>query len=115
MAAMSRAMGHTPEITCSFFANAPDYNAETTSYQVGHIHEHQYTPHGCSALKTGARCPVNPGDDRLCDQEWMTHPLKYLRAKQRRRYQDEGHSSQSEDTKERTEGASEASNPADSS
>ncbi len=115
LAAMSRAMGHTPEITCSFFANAPDYNAETTSYQVGHIYEHQYTPHGCSALKTGARCPVNPGDDRLCDQEWMNHPLKYLRAKQRRRYQNDGHSSQPEDVKERTEGASETSNPADSS
>ena len=37
-------------------------------------------------MKTGARCPVQRGDDTLCDQEWMTHPLKYLRAKQRRRY-----------------------------
>jgi hypothetical protein len=32
---------------------------------------------------------VSFGDDRLCDQEWMIHPLKYLRAKRRRRYQEE--------------------------
>ena len=115
LAAMSRAMGHTPELTISFFENAPDYNAETTSYQVGHIYEHQYTPHGCSALKTGARCPVSPGEDRLCDQEWMNHPLKYLRAKQRRRYQDESRESNREESPERTEGAVSASNPDDSS
>ncbi len=27
--------------------------------------------------------PVLPGDDRLCDREWLTHPLKYVRSKQR--------------------------------
>ena len=52
------------------------------------IYERDYTPHGCAALKTSARCPVQPGDDRLCDQEWLTHPLKYLRAKQRSRYRE---------------------------
>lgn len=115
LAAMSRAMGHTPELTASFFENAPDYNAETTSYQVAHIYERQYTPHGCSALKTGARCPVSQGDDRLCDQEWMTHPLKYLRAKQRRRYQDESLAKAADESSERTEGASDTVEPADSS
>ena len=115
LAAMSRAMRHTPEVTCSFFENAPDYNAETTSYQVGHIYEHQYTPHGCSALKTGARCPVSPGDDRLCDQEWMNHPLKYMRAKQRRRYQEESQNGAVDESSERTEGASESNDTDDSS
>ena len=60
------------------------------SYQINQIYERKYTPHGCAALKTGARCPVSPGDDRLCDQEWLTHPLKYLKAKQRRRFQGNG-------------------------
>jgi len=86
LAAMSRSMGHSQEETLAFFSNAPDYNAETSSYQINQIYEREYTPHGCSALKTGARCPVQRGDDSLCDQEWMSHPLKYLRAKQRRRY-----------------------------
>ena len=88
LASFSRSLGHSQEQTCAFFSGAPDYNAETTSYQVAHVYDREYTPHGCASLKTSARCPVNVGDDRLCDQEWMTHPLKYLRAKQRRRFQD---------------------------
>ncbi|MEC7706859.1 MAG: hypothetical protein VX723_02765, partial [Candidatus Thermoplasmatota archaeon] len=70
LAAFSKSIGLSQQQTCSFFANAPDFNAETTSYQVNQIYERDYTPHGCSALKTSARCPVQPGDDRLCDQEW---------------------------------------------
>lgn len=88
LAAFSKSAGMSQEQTCSFFANAPDYSADTTSYQVNQIYERDYTPHGCAALKTSARCPVQPGDDRLCDQEWLTHPLKYLRAKQRSRYRE---------------------------
>ncbi len=90
LASMSLAMGLSQEQTCGFFVNAPDYSADTTNYQINQIFERKYTPHGCAALKTGARCPVSPGDDRLCDQEWLTHPLKYLKAKQRRRFQDSG-------------------------
>ena len=90
LASMSLAMGLSQEQACGFFANAPDYNADTTSYQINQIYEAKYTPHGCAALKTSARCPVSPGDDRLCDQEWLTHPLKYLKAKQRRRFQETG-------------------------
>ncbi len=86
LAAMSRSMGFSQEEVLAFFSNAPDFSAETSGYQINQIYEREYTPHGCSALKTGARCPVQRGDDTLCDQEWMTHPLKYLRAKQRRRY-----------------------------
>jgi len=86
LAAFSRSIGLQQEQTCNFFSNAPDFNAETTVYQVNQIYEREYTPHGCSALKTNARCPIQIGEDQLCDQEWLTHPLKYIRAKQRRRY-----------------------------
>lgn len=86
LAAFSRSIGLQQEQTCNFFANAPDYNADTTAYQVNQIYEREYTPHGCAALKTNARCPIQIGEDRLCDQEWLTHPLKYIRAKQRRRF-----------------------------
>ena len=61
-------------------------NPDTTNYQVNQIYEREYTPHGCSSLKTNARCPVQPGDDSLCDQEWMDHPLKYIRIKQKGRF-----------------------------
>jgi len=86
LAAFSRSIGLQSEQACNFFSNAPDYNADTTAYQVNQIYEREYTPHGCSALKTNARCPVQVGEDQLCDQEWLTHPLKYIRAKQRRRF-----------------------------
>jgi len=89
LASMSRSMGFSQEETLAFFSNAPDYNVETSGYQINQIYEREYTPHGCSSLKTGARCPVQKGDNTLCDQEWMSHPLKYLRAKQRRRYNED--------------------------
>ena len=40
-------------------------------------------PSGCGKLKVNHNCPVLPSDDRICDIEWMNHPLKYIRAKQR--------------------------------
>ena len=101
LAAFSKSIGLSPEQTCSFFANAPDYSAETTGYQVNQIYERDYTPHGCAALKTSARCPVQPGDDRLCDQEWLTHPLKYIRAKQRSRFRESSQGSQESEVAER--------------
>ncbi len=84
LAAMSSAIGLERSQCTGFFAGAPDYDPDTTRYQVDHVYDGGYTPHGCQTLKINARCPVAPGEDSLCDQEWMTHPLKYLRVKQRR-------------------------------
>ena len=91
LANMSRAIGLDQEQVHSFFVNAPDYNAETTKYQLSQLYEGKYTPEKCDTLKLHARCPVASGvvDDRLCRFEWLTHPLKYTRAKQRRRVRDE--------------------------
>ena len=80
-------MGSTMELpqstTVDFFRGAPDFSEATTSYQVGHVYEQGYTPAVCAKLKVNHNCPVLPGDDRLCDREWLTHPLKYVRSKQR--------------------------------
>ena len=94
LAAFSKSIGLSREQTCSFFANAPDFNAETTGYQVNQVFEGGYTPHACAALKTSARCPVQPGDDSLCDMEWLNHPLKYIQVKQKRRFQERPQGSQ---------------------
>ena len=51
VAAMGKSMGIPVEMTCSFFEGAPDYDPQTTSYQVGHVYEREYTPHGCAALQ----------------------------------------------------------------
>ena len=66
-----------------------DSSEGTTTYQVNHLYEREYTPSGCSKLKVNHNCAVQRGDDRLCDQPWMDHPLKYIRAKQRRRKRQE--------------------------
>ena len=73
-----------PKEACvDFFRSAPDFSESTTSYQVDHVYQHEYTPSGCGKLKVNHNCPVLPGDDRLCDQPWLDHPLKYIRATQR--------------------------------
>jgi len=89
LGAMSRTLGLPQEVTVDFFRNAPDFSESTTSYQVGHLYDREYTPSGCSKLKINHNCAVQTGDDRLCDQPWMDHPLKYTRAKQRRRKKQE--------------------------
>ena len=87
LGSMARCIGLPAETTVDFFRSAPDFNEATTTYQVGHLYEREYTPSGCSKLKVNHNCAVRTGDDRLCDQSWMDHPLKYIRAKQRRRKQ----------------------------
>ena len=91
LASISRVMGLSQEQAAAFFVNAPDFNEETTRYQVAHVFENEYTPHGCGKLQINACCPVSRGDigDSLCAQEWMDHPLKYLRIKQRDRHRED--------------------------
>ena len=73
-----------PEESCiGFFRGAPDFNESTTTDQVKHVYNGEYTPASCGKLKVNHNCPVLPGDDRLCDISWMDHPLKYIRATQR--------------------------------
>ncbi|HJN55928.1 MAG TPA: hypothetical protein QF646_06040, partial [Candidatus Poseidoniales archaeon] len=62
---------------------------DTTLYQLKSIFDRGYTPHGCDKLKLNHSCPVKPGQNRLCDREWLTHPLKYLKARKRYRSRDE--------------------------
>ena len=83
LASMSAVLALPKESCVNFFRGAPDFNESTTSYQVDHVYQHGYTPSGCGKLKVNHNCPVLPGDDRLCDQPWLDHPLKYIRATQR--------------------------------
>ena len=85
LGAISRTIGLPKEATIEFFRSAPDFNEGTTTYQVNHLYDREYTPAGCPKLKVNHNCAVKTGDDKLCDQPWMDHPLKYIRAKQRRR------------------------------
>ena len=83
MASMASTLALPQEACVDFFRGAPDFSEQTTAYQVAHIYDREYTPSGCGKLKVNHNCPVLPGDDRICDIEWMNHPLKYIRVKQR--------------------------------
>ena len=83
LASMAATLALPKESCVGFFSGAPDFNAGTTTYQVNHVYEHGYKPARCSSLKVNHNCPVLPGDDKLCDQPWLDHPLKYIRATQR--------------------------------
>ena len=102
LAAISAALGIEQEQCASFFQGAPDYDPETTRYQIGHVYDREYTPAGCSRLKMDGRCPVSPGDDPICDRPKMKHPLSYVWWKQRDRSRQE---EQTETVVEPTESA----------
>ena len=97
---MSRVIGLSVDEAQAFFVNAPDYSADTTRYQLNHVYEHEYTPAGCPKLKINACCPVSRGDVRseLCNKEWMDHPLKYLRVRQRAKHREEQAVAQKEES-----------------
>jgi DNA primase large subunit len=83
LASMASTMELPRTTTVDFFRGAPDFSEGTTSYQVDHVYDHKYTPSGCGKLKVNHNCPVLPGDDRLCDRDWLDHPLKYVRSRQK--------------------------------
>lgn len=85
-------IGFSAEEIMKIFSTAPDFSAERTRYQVEHItgvtSSKEYTPPDCGTMLSRGICPerVKKEEERdpLCRQEWLTHPLKYYRAKGRR-------------------------------
>ena len=69
----------------SLFKTAPDFNERMTTYQVDHVTGNisgtEYSPPKCSVLQSNHLC--YKGDDRLCNQEWLKHPLQYYSIKKR--------------------------------
>jgi len=104
LASMAATLALPQESCVGFFRGAPDFSEATTTYQVQHVYQHEYTPAGCGKLKVNHNCPVLPGDNRTCDQSWMDHPLKYIRATQRwKRLTERPAASSSSDDKEPSE------------
>jgi DNA primase large subunit len=79
-------IGMNADKIMELFSTAPDFDAGKSEYQVRHIVGEisgtEYSPPECSTMKSYGVC-YNP--DQLCQYEWMTHPLKYYRGKQRRK------------------------------
>jgi DNA primase large subunit len=65
----------------ALFARAPDFDAEKTMYQVGHItggSGTEYSAPACAAMRTTGLC-VHP--DNLCER--INHPLSYYKVKKK--------------------------------
>ena len=79
------ALGMESEEILHIFSTAPDFDESKALYQIRHIIGEtsgtEYTTPECSTMKSYGIC-FEP--DSLCNREWMTHPLKYYRAKGRR-------------------------------
>ncbi|EQD75008.1 DNA primase large subunit, partial [mine drainage metagenome] len=71
-----------PEIM-ALFKTAPDFNQRMTEYQVDHVTGQisgtEYSPPKCEVLRSNHLCYW--GDDGLCHQEWLRHPLQYYTVK----------------------------------
>lgn len=76
------ALGMSSDEIIRLFAASPDFDESKTRYQIEHITGKisgtEYTPPECSTMKSYSICF---GEDRLCKKDWMTHPLKYYRVK----------------------------------
>ncbi len=78
-----KALGLEYDDIIKVFAESPDFDESKSQYQIRHIMGEisggeGYSPPECKTMKTNGLC-YNP--DKLCEQEWMTHPLKYYRTK----------------------------------
>jgi DNA primase large subunit len=79
-------IGTSNEEILKIFARVPDFDEKKTQYQIEHITGKisgtVYKPPECRTMRTYSLC-FEP--DELCRKEWVTHPLKYYRAKEKAR------------------------------
>ena len=77
-------IGMSAEEILKLFGSSPDFDSDKSRYQIEHITGEisgtEYTPPECSTMKSYGICL---DEDKLCKKEWMTHPLKYYRLKDR--------------------------------
>jgi DNA primase large subunit len=75
-------IGMSAEEILKLFGTSPDFDEDKSRYQIEHItgliSGTEYTPPECSTMKSYGICF---DEDNLCKKEWMTHPLKYYRTK----------------------------------
>jgi DNA primase large subunit len=75
-------IGMSAQEILKLFGTSPDFDSDKSRYQIEHITGEisgtEYTPPECSTMKSYGICF---DEDKLCKKEWMTHPLKYYRLK----------------------------------
>ncbi len=79
-------IGMTNREIMGLFSTAPDFNERITEYQVDHVTGQisgtEYSPPKCEVLRSNHICFW--GEDRLCHQDWLRHPLQYYSVKKKK-------------------------------
>ncbi len=82
LVAFLHSIGMSSDEILHLFASSPDFDESKSRYQIEHITGKisgtEYIPPECSTMKSYGICFE---EDSLCRKEWMTHPLKYYRIK----------------------------------
>lgn len=85
LVAFLHTLGMNSDEILHLFSTAPDFDEGKSRYQIQHITGEisgtEYTPPECSTMKSYGIC-FEP--DRLCESEYIKHPLSYYRAKGKR-------------------------------
>lgn len=80
-------IGMNNEGIIGLFKTAPDFRESLTTYQVNHvtgeISSTEYSPPKCTVLESNHLC--YKGEDTLCKQDWLKHPLQYYTVKKKPR------------------------------
>ncbi len=76
-------IGMKNEDILKLFATAPDFREDMTRYQIQHItgkiSGKEYEVPKCETLRAYGLCVRDVTKDKLCQKEWMTHPLLYYK------------------------------------
>lgn len=87
LASFLHKVGMGSENIAELFKTAPDFDPRITEYQVKHIAGEisgvEYSPPKCATLQANHIC--YKGEDTLCNQEWLKHPLWYYEVKKRKK------------------------------
>lgn len=78
-----KALGLDYDGIIRIFAESPDFDESKSEYQIKHITgelsgTEGYSAPECKTMKTNGLCYC---PDKLCEQDWMNHPLSYYRVK----------------------------------
>ena len=88
------ALDYPTDKIVNIFSKMPDFDEETTTYQVNFAQRKKYIPYKCSTLKSLTLCRAEKYNDELCligygakepsERKKLAHPLNYTRIKQYR-------------------------------
>jgi DNA primase large subunit len=81
-------IGMSKDEIMQLFTKAPDFNEKLTEYQVSHIigesSGKEYSAPKCKTMELYSLCVKYEVNDRLCFQNFLTHPILYYKIKKKK-------------------------------